>query len=246
MTLTEAIEVRRSRRKYLADPVDPAAVEKLEALAGEYSETAGSLPPVVAAAPRIEFVWNDGSAFDGLRKTYGLLAGVHSYAGLIGPKGDPVAEEKLGYYGELLMLHAVTLELGTCWVGGSFDRKLCPFELGEDEKLYCTITVGPVRERDNLREKLIQGVTHRKTRTIEDMMTADGPVPDWFMDGMRAVQRAPSAVNKQPVVFSFKDGKVTAGVEGGDWIDLGIAKLHFELGVGQGTWAFGNHGAFTR
>jgi nitroreductase len=237
MTLIEAIDARRSRRKYLADPVEPAAAEKLETLARDYGEAAGV---------RIEFVWNDGSAFDGLRKTYGLLVGVRNYAGLIAKKGDPAAEERLGYYGELLLLHAVALGLGTCWVGGSFDRSLCPFRLGDDEKLCCTITVGPVREKDNLRERLVQGITHRKSKTVEEMMTADGPVPGWFMDGMRAARKAPSAVNRQPVVFSYRNGRATAGVGGGDWTDLGIAKLHFALGAGRGSWEFGNGGAFVR
>lgn len=66
---------------------------------------------------------------------------------------------------------------------------------------------------------------------------------------MRAVQKAPSAVNRQPVVFTYKGGIVTALVENtvgdGFALDLGIAKLHFELGAGGGTWAFGNGAEFT-
>jgi len=65
---------------------------------------------------------------------------------------------------------------------------------------------------------------------------------------MRTVQKAPSAVNRQPVMFSYKDGKVTAGVKNyndiGTVLDLGIAKAHFELGVGNGKWEFGNHAEF--
>ena len=239
MTLNEAIDLRRSRRKYLPSPIDPAVIETLEALAAQYSE-AGNI--------RIEFVWNDGGAFDGLRKTYGLLTGVRNYAGLIGPKGDPAAAERLGYYGELLMLRAVALGLGTCWVGGSLDRRLCPLPLAENEEIVCTIALGPVQEKDSPREKLIYGVIHRKTKSIEEMMETDAPPPPpWFLEGMKAAQKAPSAVNRQPVKFSYKNGQVTAGVESGGTVsamDLGIAKLHFELGAGQGKWAFGNHAAF--
>jgi len=242
MTLTEAIDARRSRRKYLADPIEPALRDQLEALAREYGEKANT---------RMEFVWDDGGAFNGLRKSYGLLTGVRNYAGLIAAKDDPAAAERLGYYGELLMLHAVTMGLGTCWVAGSFDRAACPFALSEGEKLWCTITVGPVRERNSPRENLIYGITHRRTKAIEDMLDIPGmmgaaqTVPDWFMDGMRAVQKAPSGVNRQPVKFSYKDGVVKACVEGKDWLDLGIAKLHFELGAGRGTWEWGNGGVFT-
>ena len=239
MTLLEAIDLRRSRRKYLPEPIDEKTAEALRELAQEYSEKSGA---------RIELVFDNGAAFDGLRKTYGMLTGVHSYAGLIANPGNKQAVERLGYYGELLMLRAVALGLGTCWVGGSYDRKLCPFALAEGEEIICTITLGPVKEKNSLRESLIYGITHRKTKSIEDMMSADAPVPDWFMDGMRAVQKAPSAVNRQPVTFAYKDGAVSASVENpgtSTLIDFGIAKLHFELGAGGGTWDWGNGAAFT-
>jgi len=236
MTLLEAIDIRRSRRKYLPDPIDAQTKEALQALAAEYSE---------AANARIELVFDDPSAFDSLRKTYGMLTGVHNYAGLIARRDDPQVAERLGYYGELFMLRMVAMGLGTCWVGGSFDRACCPFALSDGEKIVCTITLGYTREKNSLRESLIYGVTHRKTKTIEQMISADVPVPDWFMAGMRAVQKAPSAVNRQPVVFSYKDCVATAGMDNtGDPLDLGIAKLHFELGAGGGQWSWGNGAAF--
>ena len=238
MTLLEAIAVRRSRRKYLPMPIDIQTKESLLTLAVEYSEKAGA---------RIELVFDDGSAFDGLRKTYGMLSGVRNYAGLIARRDDPQAIERLGYYGELLMLRAVAMGLGACWVGGSFDRGCCPFALSEGEQIVCTITLGYAREKNSLRESLIYGVTHRKTKTIEDMTAADAPAPDWFTAGIRAVQKAPSAVNRQPVLFSFKDGMVTANVENPGsmtLLDMGIAKLHFALGAGGGSWDWGNNALF--
>ena len=163
-----------------------------------------------------------------------MLSGVRNYAGLIAGNGDDRAREKLGYYGELLMLHAVTMGLGACWVGGSFDRKSCPFGLAEGEKILCTITLGYAKEKNSARESLIYGVTHRKTKALEQLYRSDVPAPEWFLDGMRAVQKAPSAVNRQPVLFAYEGGKVTASLlEGGDPLDLGIAKLHFELGGGR-------------
>ena len=229
MTLLEAIDLRRSRRKYLLDPIDEKTAEALQELAKEYSEKSGA---------RIELVFDNGAAFDGLRKTYGMLTGVKNYAGLIARGGDRKAAERLGYYGELLMLHAVAMGLGTCWVGGSFDRGSCPFVLAEGEEIICTISLGYAREKNSLRESIIYGATHRKTKTIEQMMDTDAPAPDWFLAGMRAVQKAPSAVNRQPVMFSYKNGVVTAALENvstSALLDLGIAKLHFELGAGNGS-----------
>jgi len=238
MTILQAIDLRRSRRKYLEKAVEPAVAAQLNAFAKEYAQ---------AADARIELVFDNGKAFDGLRKTYGLLTGVRHYAGLIGPKDDVLAQERLGYYGELFLLQAVALGLGTCWVEGSFDRNGCPFELAEDEQLYCTIAFGHCAEEENFRERMIQSITHRKTKRAEDMMSATGEVPDWFMAGMRAVERAPSAVNKQPWRFTHKDGITSAElVNSKSWVDLGIAKLHFMLGAGSGVWEFGNHGTFKK
>ena len=244
MTLHEAIEVRRSRRKYIPGPVDGGAAEKLRELVRGYNQ-AGNI--------RMELVFDNGNAFGGLRKSYGLFSGVTNYALLIAPKDDYAAVERLGYYGELFTLNAVALGLGTCWVGGSFDRKLCPVRLSGGELIYCSIAFGNVPREYSAKEKFIHRLIHRKTKTAEEMIKTDAPALDWFMDGMRAVQKAPSAVNRQPVEFLFFGGKVTAGIKNtrdiGSVFDLGIAKLHFELGASlragkSGKWKFGNYGEF--
>jgi hypothetical protein len=158
--------------------------------------------------------------------------------------------EKLGYYGELIALHAVALGLSTCWVGGSFSRKLCPFKLSDGEIVICTVTLGYAAEQDSGKEKFIRKMTHRKTKTAEEMMKSDASTPDWFMNGMRTIPKAPSAVNRQPVMFSYCDDKATAEIQKptdiGTLLDLGIAKLHFELGAGNGKWNFGNGAEFIR
>jgi hypothetical protein len=47
-----------------------------------------------------------------------------------------------------------------------------------------------------------------------------------------------------------KDGVISASVEDitkeGFALDLCIAKLHFELGAGGGTWEFGNDAGFNK
>jgi hypothetical protein len=64
-------------------------------------------------------------------------------------------------------------------------------------------------------------------------------VPDWFVHGMSAVQRAPSEKNNQPVHFYYhKDGTVSVEAKNIEeypkiGIDLGIARLHFEIGSGR-------------
>lgn len=159
---------------------------------------------------------------------------VRHYIGLIANDDDPHSNEKIGYYGELLVLHATTLGLGTCWVGGTFSKSKVPFELAENERVACLITIGNVEETSSFKEKFFHNMTHRKVKPKEEMFTSDEQVPNWFLSGMAAVQKAPSAMNKQPVTFSYQDGCVKASVKNETvyfvLFDLGIAKLHFELG----------------
>ena len=78
-------------------------------------------------------------------------------------------------------------------------------------------------------------------------MEAEAPVPEWFLRGMDAVYLAPTARNLRPFVFKYKDGQVTASITVPTetaTIDLGIAKLHFELGAGGGSWESGNEGHY--
>lgn len=250
MTLQQAIDTRISRRKYIPEKLPAQAVDEIQKLIQEYNSMDGV---------NMQLVLNQGDAFAGLRRSYGMFSGVQHYVGLIdrlGAAGDPAVyraspdTEKMGYYGEKLVLQVVMLGIGTCWVGGTFDRKACPFRLKDGEMASCTIVLGKTAEKQSMKEKLIRGVTHRKTKSAEELYQASGPVPDWFINGIRAVQKAPSAVNRQPVQFSYRDGTVTAAVQTpedvGTALDLGIAKLHFEIGAGGGSWAFGNGAAFQK
>ena len=239
--LQGAITTRCSRRKYLPEPMAPPDAAALQALITEYNRKAGL---------DIRLVLDNGDAFGGFRKSYGMFSGVRNYIGLLGRKSDLHEIEKLGYYGELLVLHATALGLGTCWVGGTFHRSSCHFDLPEGKDIICVITVGKTPQEMSAKEKMIRRLTHRKTKAMGQMYTSPGPVPDWFLSGMEAVVLAPSAVHRQPVMFNYEKGAVTASVKDiadeGFALDLGIAKLHFELGASGGTWEFGNGAGFCR
>ena len=241
MNLNEAIEARYSRRNYLPTSLDPEVAAQLQQLIARYSQDAGA---------RIELVLDNGTAFEGLRRNYGMFKGVRHYLGLIHEKDDAASAERLGYYGELLVLHAVTLGLGTCWVSGTFDRKACPFSLSGSETILSTVVLGNVEQGESSKEKFIRNRVSRKRKPIEEMLSADTAAPDWLLSGMRAVQLAPSASNRQPVLFSYEAGHLSAGTAHGQStsyaLDLGIAKCNFEIGAGGGTWSWGNNAEFTR
>ena len=241
MTLLEAIDVRVSRRRYIDVPVDAKVTQKIEDLIAKYKKE-GDVD--------CRLIIDNGDAFSGFRKNHGLLSGVKNYVGLIDNPAKENGREKTGYYGELLILNMTALGLGSCWVGGSFDRRSCPFELGKGDVISCTVTFGNIDEDLSKKEKLIQKIIHRKSKSISDMLITDETsIPVWLTDGMRAVERAPSAINRQPIKFSYKNGVVTAiadKIDGDDCAtELGIAKAHFEIAAG-GKFGFGNGAAFVK
>lgn len=226
MDLQEAINIRISRRKYVDTPISNEKMNRLNMMINELAEESGL---------HIEFVENGSGSFGNFLKSYGLFTNVRSYIAFMGRKEHRETLEQIGYYGEKLVLEATRMGLGTCWVGGTYDKEKCPCKLNEGEKIICLITVGNVPDDLSIKEKFFRNAMHRKIKPIEKMYTAKGEVPEWFLKGMKAVQKAPSAVNKQPVVFHYEDGKVSTSVKGNhgyEDIDLGIAKLHFELGSG--------------
>jgi len=240
--LLTAIDVRRSRRNYVPKPLGTSDGEAIQSLISKFNDEQNL---------NMQLITGNGDAFEGFRRTYGFFSGVQNYVAFVGNAKDVLEMEKYGYFGELLILEATLLGLGTCWVGGTFDRKSTPIELSDEESITCVITIGNVPSDLSTREKFIKKITHRRrSKTIEEMTVSDEELPEWFLSGMRAVQKAPSAVNRQPVKFTYRDEAVTAAVDNtsqeGFAFDLGIAKLHFEIGAGGGVWEFGNGGAFIR
>lgn len=227
--LKKAIEQRASRRSYTSDPILQSDVSKLNAIICEANAHPG-------ARLHFQLVTGAKKAFSSFFKTYGLFSGVHSYIIAAGPKDDPKAQQLLGYYGELLVLTAQSMGLSSCWVGATYDKSQVSIPVNADEKLYCLITLGYAREKHSMGERLARSVMHRQSHTAGEIMEYHGlgQAPGWFMDGITAVLKAPSARNKLPVHFALKQGCVSAWATpngGYENIDLGIAKLHFELGA---------------
>ncbi|URZ17521.1 nitroreductase family protein [Clostridium felsineum] len=239
MDLMDAIDVRCSRRKYVKESIEDNKVVHLKNLIEKVNKE-GDL--------KLQLILDDGRAFQNLKKSYGMFSGVENYIGLVG-KNDKLLREKIGYYGEKIVLEATRMGLGTCWVGGTFDKDACTCDIKTGESLIGVIAIGNVKKNSSIKEKLISNLIHRKTKTVEQMYESKEEVPAWFKEGMKAVQKAPSAINKQPVKFKFENGIVSARVNGDneyEEIDLGIAKLHFETGAKGGKWQWGNGAEFIK
>ena len=223
MELIEAIRQRHSVRRYTGQPIDKAVVETLRSAIESANAESGL---------NIQLVLNEPKAFASKIHTYGTFSGVNDYLVMAGPKGKQW-EEKIGYYGEKMVLLAQTLGLNTCWVGLTYKKIPGAFTLREGDIVHCEIALGYGEN---------QGVQH-PLKPAEKFFEADGEVPEWFKAGLEAALLAPTAVNQQKFKFILHDGnKVETKTFFSPWgytiIDLGIVKYHFEIGAGKEkfTW----------
>lgn len=240
MELKSAIELRKSRRHYTSEPVPEAAAESLLALVKEINRETGL---------HLQMVFNHGEAFHGLRKSYGLFSGVQNYLVLAGNKNIPHVYEKIGFFGEKWVLAATLLGLGTCWVAGTYDKKSVHCHLEADEEIAAVIPFGNYADKEPLVAQFLRKQIHRNSKGIDQLLNAAEQPPNWVLKAMKYVVKAPSAANRQPVRFSYSEGLVMASVQGdgaATQLDLGIAKLHFELGAEGGAWQWGNGGVFEK
>lgn len=236
-----AIDVRTSRRTYLEQRIDWNKVKQIEELVSRCNAESGL---------HIQFIENGKELFQGFKSSYGMFHGVQSYFAMVGGKTIPHLREAIGYYGELIVLECTEMGLGTCWIAGTYDKEECgkQIHLGDNEELTSIVTVGCVKQDKTLKEKAISIATHSgKRKKFEELITPPSGLPDWVVKGVEAVMKAPSAVNKQPVSFTYENGTVKASVENKEshqGIDLGIARAHFELGArgagSQGKWILQN------
>jgi len=241
MTLYDAVFIRRSCRSY-----SPAAVTADHQLQLQKAITVANKRSGLC----FQLICDQPKPFSSILKSYGMLRGVRHFLIIAGPEHDEDLEEKCGYYGEQIVLAATAMGLGTCWVGGTFDRSFCRKYLNYDEKLVCVVALGQAAEQPIDREKVISRFTKRALRSVTQLSSTDLPSCPWFAPGMEAVQHAPSAVNRQGYHFHQRaDGTVSADLTTHApfaLVDLGIAKLHFELGAHGGTWRWGDGGTFRK
>ena len=228
MTLLEAIEARHSVRAYKDQPLTEEVVKVLEERIRALNRE-GQL--------HIQLILNEPKAFQGTIAKYGKFRHVGNYLVMAGKKAEDL-DERVGYYGEQLVLLAQTLGLNTCWVGLSYKKVPGTYVLDEGEKIACYIAIGYGET---------QGTSH-KIKTVEQVSNASDSTPAWFKKGVEAALLAPTAVNQQKFSFEYlgmSEGhhqvlaKRGFSLIGYTQMDLGIAKCHFEIGAGKDNFVWG-------
>ena len=222
MTIQEAIEARHSVRAYKDQPMADEVARQLEEEIAVVNQK-GNL--------HVQLIRNEPKAFQGTMAKYGKFRNANNYIVMAGKKAEDL-DERVGYYGEHLVLLAQTLGLNTCWVGLSYSKVPGTYVLDEGEKIACYIAIGYGET---------QGAGH-KIKTVGQVSNASDATPSWFRKGVEAALLAPTAVNQQKFSFEYvgvKDGRHQVSAKKGfsmigyTKMDLGIAKYHFEIGAGK-------------
>ncbi len=221
MDVFEAMKQRHSVRRYTDQPIEGEVLESLQAEIDACNAEGGL---------HIQLVLNEPEAFGTGIFKYGQFRGVRNYLCFVGPDNGAL-DEKVGYYGERVILRAQQLGLGSCWVALTFNKRRTQYELAPGEKLALVASIGYAET---------PGRPH-KSKSVANVSDAPADVPTWFEQGVAAALLAPTAVNQQKFHFEYvpaQDGKkprVCATTRRGTQtqVDLGIAKYHFELAAGK-------------
>ena len=259
--ITELIARRYSCRTYLPVPIEEARRQQLEAFMA--STRAGPFgTPVrfqLLAATK-----EDRAALRGLT-TYGFIQGATGF--ILGVVQDgPKNMEDFGYCMEQVVLSATDLGLGTCWLGGTFNRSKFAVRAGlrQGEQMAAVTAVGHIAGKRGLMERMIRrGASGDRRRPWAELffrerlgqpLSAEDAGP--YAIALEMVRKASSASNKQPWRI-IQDGSAwhfylqrTPGYRGAATLggvpdlqraDLGIAMCHWELTVREaglpGHWA---------
>lgn len=224
MDIHEAMLARHSVRSYTDEPLSD---EEIDALVEEiaYCNYKGNLD--------IQLRVEEPSTFVGGFASYGQIKNARNYIAMVGPKGKTI-DERLGYYGERIVLAAQMIGLNTVWLGLTYNKS--KMRAHKDKGSVCPVVIAVGHGVDD-------GHPH-KVRELESLCLVEGQaveqvseLPRWFTAGLEAAQLAPTAMNQQKFSFDLVDGvngyAVHAQTKRGPYtkLDLGIAKYHFEVGA---------------
>ena len=212
MTVLEAIKVRHSIRHYIDRKIEAEKVEKLNKLINECNEE-GNL--------HLQLCEDAAGTFTKFFNKTGGLGSAPSVIACVGPD-DETLEERIGYYGQKVVIYAQRLGLNTCWAG-TYSKKKCPAEVRPGEKSVIAIAIGYGENQGK----------ERKSKSFKQVTSGKIGKPEWFLRGVEAALLAPTAINQQRFEIKLKDDETVEFIDKGGImgkIDLGIVKYNFEIG----------------
>ena len=213
MSEIDAIKDRHSVRNYEPRPIEASKMTKIREMIEDINKE-GDL--------HLQFIEDAGRTYNKLLNKAMGLSSAPSVIACVG-KDDETLEQRIGYYGEKLVLFIQELGLNTCWAG-TFNKSNITADVRDGEKLVISIAVGYGKDK---------GKPH-KSKTPEQVIDADRDRPYWFNRGVELALLAPTAINQQKFVIKLNDdGSVEVIDKGGPFskVDVGIVTRHFEIGA---------------
>ena len=253
MNVKQAILQRKSIRTYKDESISQEMRDKLEKYIADVASP---------FEPTTRFVLLDTDDMGPQTKlgTYGVISGAKTFICGVTEKVYRY-EENLGYAFEKIILYATALGLGTCWLGGTFNRANFAKAVGlkENEIIPVVTPVGYAKEKRNFIDSLFVKSAGSVNRKDWSELFFDGSfgkplkreTDDKFAEVLDMVRIAPSARNKQPWRIVKNGGmfhfylcralgyKETLGYDI-QRLDIGIAMCHFEIMIQElgltGKW----------
>lgn len=216
MTEIEAIRSRHSVRAYQNRKIEQEKADRLMELISEVNEE-GNL--------HLQFIDDAGRTFNRLLSKAMGLGSAPGVIACVGPDDDTL-ENRIGYYGEKIVLAAQCMGLNTCWAG-TFNKSGVPAEIRAGERLVIVIAIGYGAHQGK----------PRRSKTPGQVSAASGKRPAWFDFGVEMALLAPTAINQQSFEIRLnEDGSVDFSDRGGPFskVDLGIVKYNFTVGANFG------------
>ncbi|MBF7097658.1 nitroreductase family protein [Alkalibacter mobilis] len=248
----DSIERRKSVRKYRDNFIEAEKISEIIRILEEAETGPGG------NYIKFEFIAENLSGEVKNVVTYGFLSG--RYGAIAGWVSDePYAIIDYGYILEKIALNLVDLDIGTCWLGGSFSKRNIIEAMEKDRSLNKSIpailAVGYEGEGRRIRDFLISGTKRKRKDFDETFFTGNFEKikENYKREILEGVRWAPSAMNKQPVRVIWDEHRVHFYLVDTSlkmrYLDMGIAMSHFELKAAangiKGEWKIDEQATLT-
>lgn len=200
--MREAILKRVSTRTFNKQQLSGKDVKKIN----DILETSKSVKGPFDHTYKYKFRFNDSKSKEGKKiGTYGVLRNVPGFiSGTCNNDFESLVD--YGFILERVVLKLTKEKFDTCWLGGTFKRKMYEMKLDENEIIPAITPVGYRAQKRTIVDRLIRKVAESDNRkkygslfkdynTLEPLKdTLDDPI----IQCLELVRRGPSASNKQP------------------------------------------------
>lgn len=263
--ITELITERKSVRSFSSEKIQPEVLDKLKKYIEGLNSESGIKSRIVLTGYSDSGVETDSEKRTvseteaGVKLgTYGMISGASLFmAGILDRNEKDAA--RFGYVFEKAILYATDLGLGTCWLGGTFNRNDFSknLEISEEEFIAVVSPIGYRSDKKRLVSNLMRAAIKADKRIEWSTLFTDGnKVPltkesaGRYAEPLEMLRLGPSGSNKQPWRGILTDDAFhlyicrTKGYPMKNFDvqmnDIGIAMCHFELTANElglsGEW----------